>query len=470
MYGTRRLLLAAVLSLAVFVAPLGGAHEARAQLPPIDLPDLPDLPIPVPDPLPEPEESPSPTPTPEEDGAPDEEGGSAGSPAESPSDSSSSNPHAGSPGKGRGPGRASPEYFVPEIPSFDYVQIPGAYSTDGLMMAANRLLSLGWTRSEIVSEVFQPFIVGGRANWVDSWGAPRSGPGPIRRSHEGQDVFCRYGDPVLAVEPGTVAYGNGGLGGIVARLYRPGGGYWYYAHLAETNHEDFPSGSSVEAGDVIGYCGNSGNAISTPPHVHFGWYEMNGQARNPMRRLVSWLEKAEERAGLTVAQAEGDRIVATTALTAARRFGDSFVPGFEGPSGGPPVREQTLVDMGSSILLGTWPGKVPLKIRPSRTGTSFRFCLLSVPETESLSRQKGMIGRSSRWPEDCILITRAGRLRPARFSAGCPSGQRERSVKSPAYAFRGSNPLPATKVTMFEPGPTETSAGFSTSNAPSSPR
>ena len=31
-----------------------------------------------------------------------------------------------------------------------------------------------------------------------------------------------------------------------------------------------------------------------------------------------------------------------------------------------------------------------------------------------------------------------------RSSAGCPSGQRERTVNSPAYAYPGSNPGPAT--------------------------
>ena len=361
MYRAVRLLLAAVIVLGSLLVPLGASQPARAQLPPLpDLPELPDLPIPLPDPQPEPEESPSPTPTPEEDGASDDDGESAGEPTETPSDAPSSNPHAGSPGNGRGPGRASPEFdFVPEIPTFDYVRIPGAYSTDGLMMAANRLMSLGWDRSDVVSEVFRPFLIGGPANWVDTWGAPRSGPGPIRRTHEGQDVFCRYGAPVLAVEPGTVAYGTGGLGGTVARLHRPGGGYWYYAHLSQTNHEEYPSGSRVEPGDVIGFCGNSGNAIRTPPHVHFGWYEANGQARNPMRKMVSWLERAEHRAGPTVALAEGDRVMDATALMAARRFGDGFVPSLEVARGGAPMAAESLVEAGESILRSAMAGELP---------------------------------------------------------------------------------------------------------------
>ena len=361
MYRAVRLLLAAVIVLGSLLVPLGASQQARAQLPPLpDLPELPDLPIPLPDPLPDPEESPSPTPTPEEDGASDDDGESAGEPTGTPSDAPSSNPHAGSSGKGGGPGGTSPEFeFVPEIPSFDYVRIPGAYSTTGLMMAANRLLSLGWSRGDVGSEVFRPFIVGGQANWVDSWGAPRSGPGPIRRTHEGQDVFCRYGAPVLAAEFGTIAYGAGGLGGIVARLYRPNGGYWYYAHLAKTNYEEFPPGAMVEPGDVIGYCGNSGNAISTPPHVHFGWYDSSGEARNPMRKLVSWLESAEERAGPTVARAEGDRFIQASSLIAARRFGDGLVPSSEVVTG-VPIFHETVVDVGESILRGAVAGERPV--------------------------------------------------------------------------------------------------------------
>ena len=329
-YRAVRLMSAAIFVLASFLVPLGGVHEASAQLPPIpipELPELPELPDPLPDPQPEPEESPSPTPTPEEDGVPDADSGTSGGPAGEPSDGPGSNPQDGSSGDGRGSGRESRGIeFLPEIPTFDYVRIPGAYTTDGLMMAATRLQSLGWSRSDAVSEVFRPFIVGGQANWVDTWGAPRYGPGPLRRTHEGQDVFCRYGAPVLASESGTIAYGNGGLGGIVARLYRPAGGYWYYAHLAETNHEEFPTGSMVEPGDVIGYCGNTGNAITTPSHVHFGWYETNGRARNPMRKLVSWLERAEERAKVKVANAHGDRVLEATSQSRRAALGTDWFP------------------------------------------------------------------------------------------------------------------------------------------------
>ena len=211
----------------------------------------------------------------------------------------------------------------------DFLELIDAYNTDSLVAAGARLTALGWPKEEAAAEVFAPFIIGGKANWIDTWGAPRYGPGPIVRTHEGQDVFCDYGDPVLASEKGTIEYDEGGLGGVIARLYRPDGSYWYYAHLSETNADEYPTGTTVLPGDVIGYCGNSGNAITTPPHVHFGWYGPDGDARNTMRPLVRWLREAEKRAGIVVEQAQGKRVDQIDTYLAARRFGDAFVPGVE---------------------------------------------------------------------------------------------------------------------------------------------
>ena len=41
------------------------------------------------------------------------------------------------------------------------------------------------------------------------------------------------------------------------------------------------NGTVVEAGVVVGFVGNSGNAISTPPHVHFEIHPSNGPAIDP---------------------------------------------------------------------------------------------------------------------------------------------------------------------------------------------
>jgi Membrane proteins related to metalloendopeptidases len=36
------------------------------------------------------------------------------------------------------------------------------------------------------------------------------------------------------------------------------------------------SGAHVETGDILGFVGNTGNARTTPPHLHFGIYTGSG--------------------------------------------------------------------------------------------------------------------------------------------------------------------------------------------------
>ena len=204
--------------------------------------------------------------------------------------------------------------------------IPGSFNTEELLATAARLRSLGLTEEEVATKVFAPFIIGGYATWIDTWGAPRYGPGPIIRTHEGQDVFCDVGTPLLASEAGTIEFDDGGLGGRVARLYRSDGSYWYYAHLSDWNTDELSSGDRVEVGDVIGYCGNTGNALTTPAHVHFGWYQPNGEAKNPMRMLVFWLRQAQTRALGLEARTASKRVRIADRLTFARQFGDAFAP------------------------------------------------------------------------------------------------------------------------------------------------
>jgi hypothetical protein len=104
-------------------------------------------------------------------------------------------------------------------------------------------------------------------------------------------VLCIYGARVLAPGAGIVEYDTSLLGGRVARLHRSHGGYWYFAHLSAWNEDAYPSGTRVHRGDVIGFCGDTGNA--TTPHVHFGHYDADGDAIDPMSSLVSWLRQAE---------------------------------------------------------------------------------------------------------------------------------------------------------------------------------
>ncbi len=115
---------------------------------------------------------------------------------------------------------------------------------------------------------------------VDTWGAAR-GDG---RRHEGIDIFAPRETQVLAATGGLVVRrGWNELGGRRVAVLGPGGQYHYYAHLEE--YGDPKPGNWVEAGTVLGYVGDSGNAQGTPTHLHYGIYEITG-AVNPYPRLA----------------------------------------------------------------------------------------------------------------------------------------------------------------------------------------
>ena len=66
----------------------------------------------------------------------------------------------------------------------------------------------------------------------------------------------------------------------------PGGQRHYYAHLER--YADLKMGDWVEAGSVVGYVGDSGNAKGTPTHLHYGIYANYtgyNAAINPIRCL-----------------------------------------------------------------------------------------------------------------------------------------------------------------------------------------
>ena len=92
-----------------------------------------------------------------------------------------------------------------------------------------------------------------------------------RREHEGIDIFAPRNTPVVAVVDGVAQSDTNPLGGNVVWLRDRGGARsFYYAHLTRSA---FEGTSAVKTGDVVGYVGNTGNASTTAPHLHFGIYQ-----------------------------------------------------------------------------------------------------------------------------------------------------------------------------------------------------
>ena len=100
------------------------------------------------------------------------------------------------------------------------------------------------------------------------------------RRHHGIDIFAPRGTPVLAAARGTVrSTSPNNLGGNVVWLsdYERGQTL-YYAHLDRHN---VSAGQNVEIGDTLGFVGNTGNARTTAPHLHFGVYRRGQGPRDP---------------------------------------------------------------------------------------------------------------------------------------------------------------------------------------------
>ena len=119
-------------------------------------------------------------------------------------------------------------------------------------------------------------VNGGR--YFNDWGFPRGGG---TRFHEGNDLFASRGTPVYAPVAGEVIQKKGNIGGIQVNLVGVDGVTYVNSHL-----NDYGKSGNVNAGDVIGYMGNTGNAAGTLPHLHFMMY-YGGRAINPYPSLVA---------------------------------------------------------------------------------------------------------------------------------------------------------------------------------------
>lgn len=114
------------------------------------------------------------------------------------------------------------------------------------------------------------------ASYVNDWGFPRSGG----RFHEGNDLMAPRGTEVRAPVSGTVKPITGTVGGFQFFLYGDDGVTYIGSHL-----DAFGRSGRVDAGEVIGYVGDTGNARGGPTHLHFEMHPDDGAAVNPFPTL-----------------------------------------------------------------------------------------------------------------------------------------------------------------------------------------
>ena len=139
------------------------------------------------------------------------------------------------------------------------------------------------------------FPVVGSANYYDDFGEPRGG-----LKHQGIDIVAAKRAPAVAVEDGRVEYWTTSKSaGCMLYLYGDSGTMYEYIHLNNdlTARNDnkgkciegvayaVPNRARVDAGQQIGYVGDSGDANGIHAHLHFEVHPNRNGAVDPFRYL-----------------------------------------------------------------------------------------------------------------------------------------------------------------------------------------
>lgn len=136
--------------------------------------------------------------------------------------------------------------------------------------------------------------------------------GPAHHDYPAADMFCAVGSKFVAPTSGVIDYVSyediwnpakdvpADRGGISVAIVGDDGVRYYGSHLSAVA-EGIAVGVRVEAGQLLGLTGKSGNARSTPPHLHFGisrpttaddWQVRRGEIP-PYNYLKAW-ERGEQ--------------------------------------------------------------------------------------------------------------------------------------------------------------------------------
>jgi murein DD-endopeptidase MepM/ murein hydrolase activator NlpD len=206
------------------------------------------------------------------------------------------------------------------------------------------------------------FPVYGPSSFIDTFGAPR---GDVSGGwHHGDDIFAPLGAPLLACATGIVfSVGWNRIGGNRLWIRDEQGNQFYYAHLSAFTPLA-KNGNQVNAGDVIGFVGATGDAEGTPYHLHFEIHPVGllglgyDGAVNPTSYLLAW--KRLEDIPIT---SSGAFLVAPT-------------PGAHAPKPGAILLQASDISSAS----GLDPGSLRRAIAPVRAGGDGALARLDAPK------------------------------------------------------------------------------------------
>jgi hypothetical protein len=143
------------------------------------------------------------------------------------------------------------------------------------------------------------FPVAGAVTYIDDFGQAR--PGGV---HQGNDLMGVKKTPVVAVENGKIEFWTTSANaGCMLYLYGDSGTMYEYIHLnndvtmkndnrgtcvAGTSYaKGLKDGAHVQAGQMVGYLGDSGDANGLASHLHFEVHPNGGAAVSPYPYLQS---------------------------------------------------------------------------------------------------------------------------------------------------------------------------------------
>ena len=162
------------------------------------------------------------------------------------------------------------------LPSNTFLFIPGG---EGGFITWNAPVQQDAAGHVVAFDPASPFSCGARSGGGAWWTNPLPNGTWVRgfyAGHSGIDIAAPIGTPIYAANAGPILYSGWntwGYGNTVVIAHGPFS--TLYGHMSSIAAR---CGQSVDAGQVIGYVGSSGN--SSGPHLHFEIRYLN-QPRNP---------------------------------------------------------------------------------------------------------------------------------------------------------------------------------------------